>query len=451
MSQNLSRRRFLKMSGAVASVGLLAACAPQAAPQAGAGGQQSSGATTDTIKMKWDTFRGPGTGWNEERIKTFKEKHPNVDIEFRPLTGASQQDNYGKMYALFAAGDLGDLCAFDPSHFHFWRAINKNIIGPIDDLMAADKLDAKQWFAQFMQLQIYKGKQYGLPSWGWAGQDTMVINAVPFEAAGEKLPDPKAHDTSMDTYAEWAHKLYKENESFGLGMVFDESHLVILARAFNGDLINEDGTKCLLASDENAQAGLRWVYKLAVEDKVLPRPADVADMAAALLGGKLTIQWGGSLDARNFKRGIKDEKVAKAAQGLLPTRKDGKFPCQIRGGTWNILKTTKHPQEAYEFIKHITDLEGCIGFNLVAGQGALVRPDVLQELIKQDPIHEWFIPNLENGIPANAPSNSRGREYTDACTQWATKMMDPKENIPFEKGLQDLNDNIQKVLDMEPA
>ncbi len=30
-------------------------------------------------------------------------------------------------------------------------------------------------------------------------------------------------------------------------------------------------------------------------------------------------------------------------------------------------------------------------------------------------------------------------------------MMDPVENIPFEKGLQDLHDNIQKVLDMEPA
>ena len=109
MSKNLSRRRFLQMSGAVASIGLLAACAPQAAPQAGAGSSGGAAASTDTIKMKWDTFRGPGTGWNEERIKTFKEKNPNVDIEFRPLTGASQQDNYGKMHALFAAGDRGDV------------------------------------------------------------------------------------------------------------------------------------------------------------------------------------------------------------------------------------------------------------------------------------------------------------------------------------------------------
>jgi len=30
-------------------------------------------------------------------------------------------------------------------------------------------------------------------------------------------------------------------------------------------------------------------------------------------------------------------------------------------------------------------------------------------------------------------------------------MMDPNENISFEQGLQDLHNNIQKVLDMDPA
>ena len=148
---------------------------------------------------------------------------------------------------------------------------------------------------------------------------------------------------------------------------------------------------------------------------------------------------------------IKDEAVAKAHQGLLPTDANGRFPSQIRGGTWNILNGTQHPQESYEFLKHITSKDGCVGFNLVAGQGAFVRPDVLQELVAKDSVHEWFIPNLENGIPAHAPANSRGKEYTDACVQWATILFDPKAPIAFEKGLQDLHDNIQKVLDQEAA
>ena len=198
MANKISRRQFIRAFGATAAVtaaGTLAACAPPpaaapaAAPAASGDKPAAAPAGGDKVNLKWDTFRGPGTGWNEERIKTFVEKNPNVSIEFRPLTGASQQDNYGKMYAQFAAGDLGDVIAFDPSHFHFWRAINKNIIGPLDDLVAADKTDLKQWFDQFIGLQYFNGKLYGLPSWGWAGQDTMVINKVHLDEAGIAPPD----------------------------------------------------------------------------------------------------------------------------------------------------------------------------------------------------------------------------------------------------------------------
>ncbi|BCX02661.1 MAG: hypothetical protein KatS3mg053_0599 [Candidatus Roseilinea sp.] len=231
MSKRTSRRQFLRIASGTLAASALAACAVPAAPPTTGTGQQPSASEPSTVSepttakgekafLKWDTFRGPGTGWNEERIKTFQEQYPNVEIEFRPLTGASQQDNYGKMYAQFAAGDLGDVIAFDPSHFHFWRAIDKGIIGPIDDLVAADKTDLKQWFDQFIELQYYKGKLYGLPSWGWAGQDTIVMNALHLKEAGITPPDPVGYDTSMETYAEWARRLYKKDERFGLGITY---------------------------------------------------------------------------------------------------------------------------------------------------------------------------------------------------------------------------------------
>ncbi|MEZ4735174.1 MAG: extracellular solute-binding protein [Caldilineaceae bacterium] len=449
MSKTLSRRHFLQMSGAVATATFVAACAVPSAPQAANEG--GDGGSSDAVNLVWDTFRGPGTGWNEERIDTFKQDHPNVNIEFRPLTGSSQQDNYGKMYAMHAAGDLGDLIAFDPSHYHFWRAINAGIIGPLDDLVAADNLDLSQWFDTFMSLQYYQGKLYGLPSWGWAGHDTLIINKKHFEDAGIAPPEPTAHDTSMDTYGEWARSFYKEGENYGFAFAFGESAASVLCRIWNTYFINEEGTQCLILDDENAQQALRWLYDLAVTDKVMPAPGEVQDLAAAQLEGKITMRWGGSLDTRNFGRDIKDENVAVVWQGLFPTREDGRFPSQIRGGTWNINAGTDHPQEAYEFLKHITTLEGCIGFNLVAGQGALVRPDVVQELINQNPIHEWFIPNLENGIPAHAPANSRGREYTDAILQNLQIMLDPNQPLPFEQGLEQLHKAVQDVLDAEPA
>ncbi len=452
MSTPISRRTFLRFSGALVTGSLLAACsAPEAAaPQTGNEGGEAV-ASSDTIKLIWDTFRGPGTGWNEERIETFKELHPNIDIEFRPLTGSSQQDNYGKMYAMHAAGDLGDIIAFDPSHYHFWRAIDKGIIGPMDELMDADNLDLSQWFEQFITIQRYKGKIYGLPSWGWAGHDTMVINKRHFEEAGIEPPDPVGHETSMETYGEWARTFYKEGERFGMAFPYSESAVAVLCRIWNTTFINEEGTRCLILDDERAQAALRWLYDLAVVDKVLPSPGGDLNVAAAQLEGKITMNWAGSLNVRNFDRDIQDPTIAEAWQGLFPTREDGRFPCQIRGGTWNINAGSAHPQEAYEFVKHITNFEGCLGFNLVAGQGALVRPDVLDELVKQNPIHEWFIPNLENGIPAYAPANSRGREYTDAITQRVQLLLDPNDPIPFEQGVEDLYKAVQDVLDMDPA
>ena len=445
MSTQISRRGFLRMSGAAAAIGVLAACAaPTAAPQEGGDAAMAS------VSMVWDTFRGPGTGWNEERIETFAEMHPDVEIEFRPLTGSTQQDNYGKMYAMHAAGDLGDIIAFDPSHFHFWRAINKGIIGSLQDLAEANDLDLSQWFETFISLQHFQGDLYGLPSWGWAGFDTIVVNTLHFEEEGVELPDPTSHDVSMETIGEWARLFYKDGERFGLGVNYNEIGQVTLNRAYNAFLINEEGTESLILDDANSRDAYRWMYDLAVTDNILPTPGDL-NQGAAMLEGKLTMMWGGSLSVRNFDRDIEDESVARAGQVLLPVREDGRFPSQLRGGTWNMNAGTEHPQEAFDFIQHITSFDGCFGFNLVAGQGALVRPDVLQALVEENPIHEWFIPNLENGIAAHAPANSRGREYTDACRQWMEIFMDPNQPVDFEQGLQDLHDNIQIVLDMEPA
>jgi ABC-type glycerol-3-phosphate transport system substrate-binding protein len=449
MSKHISRRSFLQISGFVTAAGVLAACAPTAAPAAG--GDSGAAPAAAGVNLKWDTFRGPGTGWNEERIDTFKAVNPDVTIEFRPLTGATQQDNYGKMYAQHAAGDLGDICAFDPSHFHFWRAIDAQIIMPIDDLVEAADTDLTQWFDRFMSLQYRDGTLYGLPSWGWAGWDTLVTNAVHFREAGIELPDPVGHETSMDTIGEWARQLYVDGERFGLSVFPSETSFAVLPRIWNSDLISEDGTTCVILDDPNAQAAFRWLYDLAVTDKVLPAPGAVENLATANKEGLITMNWSGSLDVRNFKRDVTDAAIGEVAQILFPTREDGRFPSQIRGGTWNILNGTQYPTEAFQFLEHITNAEGCYSFNLVAGQGAFVRPDVLDQLIANDPVHEWFLPNLENGIEAFAPANSRGREYTDACAQWGALLYDPTQPVAFEQGLQDLHDNIQAILDMDPA
>jgi ABC-type glycerol-3-phosphate transport system substrate-binding protein len=453
MAYLTSRRNFLKGTMLVAA-GMLTACAPTAAPSTSTGESDSS-ATAEGVTLRWDTFRGIGTGWNEERIDTFKELYPDVTVELRPLAGSSQQDNYAKMYAAHAAGDLGEICAFDPSHFHFWRAIDKDIIMPIDDLVSADGLDVSEWYEIFMGLQFHNGKQYGLPSWGWSGWDTFVANAAHFKAEGIELPEPTSHSTSMETIGEWARQLHREGERFGLNVGRAEPGAVTLTRAFGGDFINAEGTKCLILDDANATEAFRWLYTLAVEDKVIPSVGSVENADSAQTEGLTSMNWGGSLNVRNVKRNIESQSIAPEVnevwQILLPEQADGKYASQLRGGTWNIRQGAANADTAFQFLKHIAGKDGTIGFNLVGGNFAAVRPDALQALVEQDPIHEWFIVNLENGQPAHAPANSRGREFTDAITQYMTLLLDANQVTPFEEGLQALHDNVQMVLDMDPA
>jgi hypothetical protein len=35
--------------------------------------------------------------------------------------------------------------------------------------------------------------------------------------------------------------------------------------------------------------------------------------------------------------------------------------------------------------------------------------------------------------------------------QWTDLLLDPNQPVEFEKGLQDLHDNIQSILDQDPA
>ncbi len=411
-------------------------------------------------KIIWDTFRAqPGKGqWGQDRLDNFKQLYPDVTVELRPIPQTAQQDAYGKMYAMEAAGDLGDVIAFDPSHYHFWRAIDKNIIMPVDEFIGADQLDLTQWFATFIEMQKYKGKIYGLPSWGWSGHDCIVVNAALLEADGIKTPDPLKYDVSFDQMLEWAKKYYKPGKTpdtadrYGFAPSSGDAGLTVMTRWFGGDLINPEGTKVTFMDDDKALKGLQWVYDRVVTERLSPVPGTfTAGNGPALAEGRLFMFQGGSLDHYTTSQSIKDPKVAQASVFLFPPRPDGKVPSQIRGGTWNIHKTSKLPQVSWEFLKTLASKDGEIGFNIFGGNTALTRPDIMEVLKGKTPTYKWFENNLLQGMGINCPANSRGREYTDALSQYGAKLFDPVNVIPFEQGVKELADAVQKVLDTPPA
>ncbi|MGH2351775.1 MAG: ABC transporter substrate-binding protein, partial [Chloroflexota bacterium] len=356
----LSRRRLLGTVATGAGAALVTACGsattstPSSPPQAA---QTGGPRTLPPATIGWDTFRGVGTPWPEEMVKTFQEKNPQIKVEFRAIAlgEGGQQSAYPKMLSMAAAGTLGEVHAWDPSHWQLYQAIKRNLIRPIDQYIARDKFDLAQFYKPFIDYQKWEGKTWGLPSWGWTGQDGLLYNSELAQAAGVTFPAQNSPDWTMNTLYEITVKIGRFIErTGGFGMkttLPGAAGVTILTRAFNSDNLSPDGKKSTLM-DAAPREAMRWMYDLATKEKVVALPGTFE--GDIFQNGTLGIDQQGSLGVFNRNKANTDGLLKFKAQ-LFPKRNDGKRPSQLRGGTWNVAQAAPHPDHGWEFIKHITN------------------------------------------------------------------------------------------------
>jgi len=426
-----------------------AATKPAAEATKPAAAAAPKGAASGTLV--WDTFRGVGTPWPDDRIKAFKDANAGWEVEFRPipLPGGVQAEAYPKMYAMFAAGTLGDVFAFDPSHWEFYRAVPKGLLRPIDDYVKDDKFDLGQFYAPFIELQKWQGKTWGLPSWGWSGQDGWIYNEVQLQDAGIKPPDHNSPEWTLDAMREQAKKLTKMGsggayDRYGANLALGAAGATVYSRAVDQPDFH-DGKKAMI-TDPNVLKAFKWVQDMAQTDKSVALPgAFQGDSVELMASGKLSVLQGGSLNVFNVQKAIKDEKAVVVRAALFPKRKDGKRPSQMRGGTWNIGAKAKNPDAGWKFIQTLSNKEGALKFNTIGGNGALVRPDIMDDAYFSHPGFKPYLENLLTAMPATVPANGRGTEFEQTINQsWAETYLG---KIGFDEGMKKLQDAVQKVLD----
>ena len=154
---------------------------------------------------------------------------------------------------------------------------------------------------------------------------------------------------------------------------------------------------------------------MAQTDKSLALQAYFQGADTALFAsGKLAIIQSGSLTAFNANEAIQDPKVAVVRSALFPKRTDGQRPSQMRGGTWNIGSQSKNPDAAWKFIQILDNHDGTLSFNTIGGNGALVRPDIMNQLLQ--PARLQALP----GEPAHrhARHHPRQRRGTSSRGPW---------------------------------
>jgi ABC-type glycerol-3-phosphate transport system substrate-binding protein len=316
------------------------------------GGDDSAPAREQITITVWD-FGGAEFQWLDDiAIPEFNKEFPDIIIEH---VGVPEDELGLKLETAIAAGEPPDIAIFPPP-----RIFPAGHVLPVDELMERDGIHRDDYCPLFHSDYLFaggntfEGKTYGLPIdtnvWG------MVYNKDLFAAAG--LPELGPADyISFNTWLEYAREINKpaeklEDRVWGSSM-FTPNWNSMNNYMSNPYVLGDDGRSCKGSADTDDWIQAFEALKTAYEEDLTTETAGVLldgvqeDM---FLQGKLGMQPGALGDA-----------LAARNQGLnvgfvgQPVVTEG-WPGNIGG--WNtsyyIMAATKHPDEAWEFLKWLS-------------------------------------------------------------------------------------------------
>lgn len=183
--RGLSRREFLRWSGATAAVLAVAACAPAApAPQTGAGeaGGAAPAAEKLVLRMQVDPEQ------EKPVVDMYRAVNPNVDFEFVSVTGIDHEEVAAKIMTMVASGQVLDLgyAATEATQLYAGQKLST----PIDEWVKRDAAELKEYFADvhpsLIQAMMWEGSLYQLPIDFNAAN--MYFNTAVLQEAGVEAP-----------------------------------------------------------------------------------------------------------------------------------------------------------------------------------------------------------------------------------------------------------------------
>jgi len=282
----------------------------------------------------------------QQIIDNFEREHPNIKVKLFMVPDSVYHQKQQIMLASRTAPDVMKV------ELHYFPAlVRKGYFRPIDEFYKNDPtFDINDFFPQPIEECTYNGKLYGL-NIAFGGQ-ILYYNKTLFDEAG--IPDPyeqyKAGKWTWVEFLDAAKKLTKKDKNgryIQFGTLMPHHWTVIWS--FGGDLVSPDYKRCVLDSPESVRAlqfmkDLRWKYR------VDPTPSEGAMSAFNFNSGRVAMYFGWSGQT---------PVILESAKGFewdiapVPAGPAGRFT-PLKGNVMTTYVESKHPREAYEFIKYVT-------------------------------------------------------------------------------------------------
>ncbi len=395
MENKLSRRHFLRLSAGAAAGALLASRATRFA--------NAHSLMNDTTVLRVHHRLGvEADNWNYWAQKYNDKYGPNVTVTIEGFPGT---EYFQKINTLAAGGTIGD--AFWISSIEgFYRLAATGVISPIDDLVASTGYDLKQHYDLCAKAMHLNGKLYGLPQLAHPGRVGLFYNKTVFDAAKVTYPDDS---WTYDDLLAAAKKLTDPSKGVYGFMDPEASYFSVLVwlRAWGGDVINEDGTKCPINSPK-AVAALNFLSDMYNKYKVVPPLNATPNAQYQLFAANQLAMY----QAGFWGVGVRDF-VPKDSWGVAPMPKG---PAGVRGSMFEcdpivMSSNTKHRPETFNFMQMVASFDAEKRLKSEFGAAAS-RPDVMADPdIISDPTMKVFAGVMAEAMPLVLPANFRETEY----------------------------------------
>ncbi|WP_083442491.1 sugar ABC transporter substrate-binding protein [Paenibacillus sp. IHB B 3415] len=330
---------------------------------AGGSGAGNSGGSGEQVTISHYTIDSEDRTFIEKLIPDFEKEHPNIKVK---VEKAPYEQFDSKLQTLIAGGNSPDVT----SHYGyggFAEYYNKDMLLDLTDLIKEDGFKAEDYNIPENLMKIYTVNchTYGIPVNMYV--TLMLYNKDMFDAAGVSYPPSDYEDKSwtFERMVEDAKKMTLVSDDiaktqYGVDFTWAERDMRPLyfgAEPYSADTWTNGGVPSETHFDSpEVIAAYQKLFDLVFKDKVSPTSEWSKSVAGQngdpFVAGKIGMSIGGSWNLAGandfpFKIGV----------AAVPWGGNEQVRSTLFVDPLLILKDSKHPKEAFEWIKYLMTTE----------------------------------------------------------------------------------------------
>lgn len=429
----LTRRQVLRYS--------LGAAAATAMPVALTGCEQGTGASSDPASLTFVYYGDAETHKQWEKLfARFRKKNPGIKLSAEPLPSSSWADFFNKVSTRIAGGRAPDIIQVATEGQRLFAS--KNLLEPLDSYIEKDKatIDAYlkdldpnlvEWNEKYASPG---GKTYYLP--GEFNPMCVWYNTTMFGKAGLDTPDPK---WTWDDFRAACKKIKAKTGEWAYHAT-QEYFVCVMPWLLTNSASTFDAEWSKPTFAEPAVVEAAEFLRSLVVDKLSPPPGGTFDRDVTMAKDKLAMYGGGRWPIIGLQANKADQKVA-----LTPWPKKVKQGSPIGWNGYPIMKSSKHKDDAWTFVKFLVSEEGVKYFANIGGTIVPARKSVAEsdDFLGNSPDGtKYLYEALSYGTPIPAPDKGAQIQQVIEDT-WKQILVG---NVAAEKGLRKAQQKLEGLV-----